>query len=144
MSSRKPVWAVVCLLAATATLSACSSSSEKTAALPTISATTVTATVTKNVTSTVTVTKEQASGPAALAAAPEPMEAVATPETKPATQGAGSGDVPAEYRSALRKAKTYVETMHMSKAGLYQQLTSEYGEQFTADQAQYAIDHLPS
>lgn len=32
--------------------------------------------------------------------------------------------------------------MHMSKAGIYDQLTSEYGEQFPAEAAQYAIDNL--
>lgn len=32
--------------------------------------------------------------------------------------------------------------MHMSKQGIYDQLTSEYGEKFPADAAQYAIDHL--
>ena len=30
----------------------------------------------------------------------------------------------------------------MSKAGIYDQLTSEYGEQFTPEEAQYAIDNL--
>ena len=50
--------------------------------------------------------------------------------------------VPAEYRSALRKAESYSEMMHMSKAGLYDQLTSEYGEQFPEDAAQYAIDNI--
>lgn len=30
----------------------------------------------------------------------------------------------------------------MSKQRIYEQLTSEYGEQFTKKQAQYAIDHL--
>ena len=50
--------------------------------------------------------------------------------------------VPTEYKSALRKAKMYSDTMQMSKAGLYQQLTSEYGEKFTAEEAQYAIDNL--
>ena len=30
----------------------------------------------------------------------------------------------------------------MSKAGIYDQLTSEYGEQFTPEEAQYAIDRL--
>ncbi len=44
-------------------------------------------------------------------------------------------DVPTEYKSALRKAKTYSDTMSMSKAGLYGQLTSEYGEKFTAEAA---------
>lgn len=51
-------------------------------------------------------------------------------------------DVPAEYKSALRKAKTYVETMHMSKRGVYDQLTSEYGEKFAPEAAQYAVDNL--
>ena len=32
--------------------------------------------------------------------------------------------------------------MHMSKAGIYDHLTSEYGERFTADEAQYAIDNI--
>ena len=40
------------------------------------------------------------------------------------------------------KAKTYQETMSMSKSAIYDQLISEYGEQFTAEQAQYAVDHL--
>ena len=48
--------------------------------------------------------------------------------------------VPTEYRNALKKAETYSEMMHMSKKGIYDQLTSEYGEKFDADAAQYAID----
>ena len=32
--------------------------------------------------------------------------------------------------------------MHMSKQKIYDQLTSEYGEKFTAEEAQYAIDNL--
>ncbi|MEG0181591.1 MAG: Ltp family lipoprotein [Bacilli bacterium] len=51
-------------------------------------------------------------------------------------------DVPTEYKSALRKAKTYSDTMSMSKAGLYDQLTSEYGEKFSQEAAQYAIDNV--
>lgn len=50
--------------------------------------------------------------------------------------------VPREYRAALTKAQLYAETMHMSKAGIYDQLTSEYGENFPAEAAQYAIDNL--
>ena len=34
------------------------------------------------------------------------------------------------------------ETMNMSKDAIYDQLTSEYGEKFTAEEAQYAIDNL--
>lgn len=54
----------------------------------------------------------------------------------------GAPDVPSEYLSALEKAKSYNEFSHMSKQGLYDQLTSEYGEQFSAEAAQYAIDNL--
>lgn len=39
-------------------------------------------------------------------------------------------NVPAEYRSALNKANAYSDNMHMSKAAIYDQLVSEYGEQF--------------
>ncbi len=30
----------------------------------------------------------------------------------------------------------------MSKAAIYDQLVSQYGEQFTPEEAQYAVDHL--
>ena len=50
--------------------------------------------------------------------------------------------IPAEYTSALKKAKTYSDIMHMSKAAIYDQLTSEYGEKFTKEAAKYAMDNL--
>lgn len=50
--------------------------------------------------------------------------------------------VPVEYTSALNKATQYANTMHMSKAGIYEQLTSEYGEKFSKKAAQYAIDNV--
>lgn len=50
--------------------------------------------------------------------------------------------VPKEYRNALRSAETYSDMMHMSKQGIYDQLTSEYGEKFTPEEAQYAIDNI--
>ena len=53
-------------------------------------------------------------------------------------------DVPAEYESALSKADTYANMMHLSKAGLFDQLTSEYGEQFTVSESDYAIANLNS
>lgn len=60
----------------------------------------------------------------------------------PAQSTKSSAAVPTEYSNALKKAKQYSDMMHMSKQGLYDQLTSEYGEQFSADAAQYAIDNL--
>lgn len=47
-----------------------------------------------------------------------------------------------EEKNALKKAETYSNMMSMSKRGIYDQLTSEYGEKFPADAAQYAIDNL--
>ena len=44
--------------------------------------------------------------------------------------------------SALEKAKSYYDDFHMSKLGIYDILTSEYGEKFDKEDAQYAIDHL--
>ena len=35
-----------------------------------------------------------------------------------------------QEKAALNKAKTYSDTMHMSKQGIYEQLTSSYGEKF--------------
>lgn len=50
--------------------------------------------------------------------------------------------VPKEYHNALHKAENYSKMMHMSKQRIYDQLTSEYGEKFDAEAAQYAIDNL--
>lgn len=51
-------------------------------------------------------------------------------------------NVPTEYKNALKKAKTYSDIMHMSKAAIFDQLISEYGERFTEEEAQYAVDNL--
>lgn len=51
-------------------------------------------------------------------------------------------NVPTSYISALHKAQSYSDNMHMSKQGIYDQLTSDYGEQFKPEAAQYAIDHV--
>ena len=72
------------------------------------------------------------SEPAAEEAAPEPTEEPV--EEEPA--------VPAEYASALNKAQSYSDMMHMSKRGLYDQLTSEFGEQFSAEAAKYAVENV--
>lgn len=47
-----------------------------------------------------------------------------------------------EQKNALEKAQSYYDLMNMSKQGIYDQLTSEYGEAFNQEDAQYAIDHL--
>ena len=47
-----------------------------------------------------------------------------------------------EDKNALAKAESYSSMMHMSKAAIYDQLTSSYGEVFPAESAQYTVDHL--
>ncbi|MBF2653910.1 Ltp family lipoprotein [Listeria seeligeri] len=47
-----------------------------------------------------------------------------------------------EGESALIQAESYSEIMNMSKAGIYDQLTSDYGGQFSDEAAQYAVDNL--
>lgn len=51
-------------------------------------------------------------------------------------------NIPKEYQSALNKAYSYSEIMHMSKAAIYNQLTSEYGEQFSEEAALYAMENI--
>ena len=63
-------------------------------------------------------------------------------EVKEEAQEPEKDDIPTEYKSALKKAKIYSDTMNMSKVGLYDQLTSEYGEKFSKEAAQYAIDNV--
>lgn len=46
------------------------------------------------------------------------------------------------YANALQKAHSYQDNMSMSTDRIYEQLTSEYGEGFTPEEAQYAIDNL--
>lgn len=64
------------------------------------------------------------------------------PDNAAATTEEVAEDVPQEYQNALSKAYDYSDIMYMSKAGIYDQLTSEYGEGFPKDAAQYAIDNI--
>lgn len=73
--------------------------------------------------------------PAEETAAAPTEEATAAPEP---TEEA----VPREYISALKSAETYLSFAGMSKQGLYDQLTSEYGDKFSAEAAQYAVDNI--
>ena len=63
-----------------------------------------------------------------------------------ASASAGTDDatpsVPTEYLSAVAKGQMYGDSMHMSQQGIYDQLTSSYGEGFSAAAATYAIQHI--
>jgi hypothetical protein len=71
-------------------------------------------------------------------AEPTKTETPKSPEPTPTKQP----EVPADFKSALNKATSYSNIMHMSKRGVYDQLVSEYGEKFSAAAAQYAIDNI--
>lgn len=95
----------------------------------------VTVTAVSTVTATATVTAAPAE-----AVDPEPDPApqpVVASEPQTATEG-----VPAEWRTALSEAQDYVDLMPFSRAGLLDQLTSEYGGQYPDDAAQYAVDNV--
>lgn len=49
-------------------------------------------------------------------------------------------EISREFQNALKSAQNYVDLMPFSEKGLYDQLTAEYGEQFPAEAAQYAIE----
>lgn len=78
-------------------------------------------------------------GCSAEAPAPAPAEETAeevVEEEDPAD------DIPKEHQAALKKADTYANSMHMSKAGVFDQLTADMGEQFSEEAAQYAVDNV--
>ena len=64
-------------------------------------------------------------------------ETVQTEETRKPDES-----VSKEFQNALKSAERYASNLHMSKQGIYDQLTSEYGDQFPEDAAQYAVDNL--
>lgn len=70
-----------------------------------------------------------------------PATTESTPKPEPAPEPP-KPDVPTEHKSALSKAEYYANGAHMSKKGVYDQLTSEYGEKFSPEAAQYAIDNV--
>lgn len=51
-------------------------------------------------------------------------------------------EVPQEDKNVLRQAQTYSDKMYMSYQKIYDQLTSDYDGQFSAEVARYAVDHV--
>ena len=74
---------------------------------------------------------------------PATKKPTATPKpTAKPTPKPTEDPTPKEYRNALAKAQLYVDMMYMSKARLHDQLTSPYGEGFSEEAAQYALEHV--
>ena len=123
---------LVTLLAASATLVGCSSITKKEQ--------TTTVKATEKATEKVAekATEKPTEAPTTEEPTTEkPTEKPTEKETEPPTEA-----IPREYSNALRSAEQYNKTTPMSKAGLFEQLTSEYGEQYSEEAAQYAIDNL--
>ena len=64
------------------------------------------------------------------------------PKEKTSEKSESDKTVPKEYTNALKKAKSYSDNMYMSKAAIHDQLTSEYGEGFSEEAADYAMENL--
>ena len=79
-------------------------------------------------------------------ASPEASDPVAqdsvASETVESEESAPLGDVPREYTNALKSAERYLKFSHFSYQGLFDQLTSEFGEGFAPEAAQYAMDNV--
>jgi hypothetical protein len=82
----------------------------------------------------------------AVAAAKSAADAAAAAAKAQAAQAAAAAAVianaTAEERSALAQATSYANTQFMSQQGVYDQLVSPYGGQFSAAAAQFAIDNV--
>lgn len=87
---------------------------------------------------------ESSDSGSSASSAPSPTSvSSAQPSSFPASIDSDEdSNIPTEYRSALNKAESYSSLMHMSKAAIYDQLVSEYGEQFSEEAAQYAMENL--
>lgn len=77
------------------------------------------------------------------AAAPSKAPEATTPSSAPVAEPEKPSMTTAQS-SALRSAKSYLSFAGFSRAGLMKQLTSEYGEGFAAEDAEFAIAQLES
>jgi flagellar biosynthesis GTPase FlhF len=88
-------------------------------------------------------TEEEKAADEAKKKADEEAKAKADADAKKAKEEKAAKDnVPKEYQSALKKADTYANKMNLSKKSLYKQLTSDAGEKFPKEAAQYAVDNV--
>ncbi|WEV72915.1 Ltp family lipoprotein [Bifidobacterium sp. ESL0790] len=90
----------------------------------------------------VTLGMQSATGKAMDSASRNASSSTSQQQAKPQASQQQKSKVPVEYTNALASAKTYSDTMHMSKQGIYDQLTSPAGDKFSPEAAQYAVDNL--
>lgn len=58
------------------------------------------------------------------------------------TNNSSSSDMTADQQNALITAEIYSDSLHLSKADIYDQLTSSYGDKFSPSDAKFAVDNL--
>lgn len=58
------------------------------------------------------------------------------------TNNSSSSDMTADQQNALITAENYSDSLHLSKADIYDQLTSSYGDKFSPSDAKFAVDNL--
>lgn len=76
------------------------------------------------------------------AAAPSTVPEAAAPSAPPAAAEPEKPALTTAQSSAVRSAKSYLSFKGFSRAGLSEQLTSEYGEGFAPEDAEFAIAQL--
>lgn len=91
--------------------------------------------------------KQAAADAAAKQAAADAAKAQAAAAAKARADAAAAkaaiiANASAEEKSALAQATSYANTQFMSQQGVYDQLVSPYGGQFSAEAAQFAIDNV--
>lgn len=84
----------------------------------------------------------ETSPPAAQASTGTVETSSAVEPTSAEADNNAAADVPRQHTNALKEARSYLEFSSFSYAGLYDQLTSEYGGKYPAEAAQYAVDNL--
>ncbi len=70
----------------------------------------------------------------------ESVETTTEPEEEPEEEK--KDDVSREFKNALKSAQNYLSMMPFSEKGLMRQLTSDAGDGYPEDAAQYAIDNI--
>lgn len=74
-----------------------------------------------------------------------PSSSLASTQESASAQGSASeagSTAPSDHQRALAEARDYIKATNFSYKGLYDQLTSDYGEKYSPEAAQYAMDHL--
>lgn len=73
---------------------------------------------------------------------PQPEKKEIEEKDNPKKEVESTSPIPDQGVSALNSARNYLNTMPFSKRGLLEQLSSEYGDDYPIEAAQYAVDNV--